>query len=136
MKKIYLVTHPEASHSVDKKVGGWYDRHLTDCGVGCHLESPSTSQNIHGLSGLVLFFSLLLSSLLWVFLSKRCLGIKWFAWFSLLCSLVAIALLPFMAEALESGVGFGLYQRLSYGSQALWVLVFSVVLLRLNVPAK
>ena len=100
------------------------------CDVACALESPSPEQNMHNISGLVLFFSLLLSSLIWVFISNRCLGIKWFAWFSLACSLVAVALLPLMAAAIESGEGFGLYQRLNYGSQALWVLVFALILLR------
>jgi probable phosphoglycerate mutase len=33
MKKIYLVTHAEASHSVEGKVGGWYDSHLTEAGI-------------------------------------------------------------------------------------------------------
>ncbi|PCJ58580.1 MAG: histidine phosphatase family protein [Planctomycetota bacterium] len=33
MKKIYLITHAEASHSVENKVGGWYDSHLTKLGV-------------------------------------------------------------------------------------------------------
>ena len=32
MQKIYLVTHCEASHSVDRKVGGWYDSTLTSFG--------------------------------------------------------------------------------------------------------
>lgn len=52
MKKIFLVTHPEASHTVQNKVGGWYDSELTDRGHqdaarlrhklmthGAHLES-------------------------------------------------------------------------------------------------
>jgi probable phosphoglycerate mutase len=29
MKRIYLVTHCEATHSVEKKVGGWFDSSLT-----------------------------------------------------------------------------------------------------------
>ena len=33
MKNIYLVTHAEASHSIEEKVGGWYDSDLTDSGV-------------------------------------------------------------------------------------------------------
>lgn len=103
------------------------------CDIACDLESPSTEQNIHNISGLALFFSLFISSLIWFFISKRCLGFKWFGWFSLVCSVIAIALLPFMAGAVESGVGFGLYQRLNYGSQALWVFVFAMVLLRRNV---
>lgn len=105
------------------------------CDVGCALESPSSEQNMHNISGLVLFSSLLLSSIIWVFISNRCLGIKWFGWFSLACTIVAMALLPLMAGAVESGEGFGLYQRLNYGSQALWVLVFSVVLLRQKVSS-
>lgn len=100
------------------------------CDAGCNLEAPSAEQNIHNISGLILFFSLLLSSLMWGFIANRCLGIKWFGWFSLLCSVIAIALLPFMASAIESGVGFGLYQRLNYGAQALWIFVFSIALLR------
>jgi len=103
------------------------------CDIACDLESPSTEQNIHNISGLVLFFSLFIASVIWVFISKRCICVKWFEWFSLICSIVAIALLPLMAGAVESGVGFGLFQRLNYGSQALWILVFSIVLLRRNV---
>lgn len=102
------------------------------CDIACDLEAPSAEQNIHNISGLVLFFSLFISSLIWFFISKRCLGFKWFGWFSLVCSVVAIALLPLMAAAVESGVGFGLYQRLNYGSQVLWLLVFAMVLLRRN----
>jgi len=100
------------------------------CDVGCDLALPSREQDLHNLSGLMLFFSLFISSLIWVFIANRCLGVKWFGWFSLVCAIVAIALLPLMADAVEAGVGFGLYQRLNYGSQVVWVFVFAVVLLR------
>ncbi len=33
MKRVYVVTHPEASHHVDGLVGGWYDSHLTSKGL-------------------------------------------------------------------------------------------------------
>jgi len=33
MKKICLVTHAEASHSVEGKVGGWFDSSLTNKGI-------------------------------------------------------------------------------------------------------
>ena len=33
MKRVYVVTHPEASHHVDGLVGGWYDSHLTAKGL-------------------------------------------------------------------------------------------------------
>ena len=32
MRRIYLITHCEASHSVDGKVGGWFDSELTSSG--------------------------------------------------------------------------------------------------------
>ncbi len=103
------------------------------CDVGCALESPSLEQNIHNISGLVLYFSLLLSSLIWVFIAKRLLSIKWFGGFSLVSSVIAIGLLPLMATAVESGSGFGLYQRINYGTQALWIFALSVTLLRVKV---
>ena len=33
MKKIYLVTHTEATHHIDKKVGGWFNSDLTKKGI-------------------------------------------------------------------------------------------------------
>ncbi len=32
MKTLYVVTHPQSVHHVEKKVGGWYDTSLTDHG--------------------------------------------------------------------------------------------------------
>ncbi|BFM12839.1 hypothetical protein R50072_29920 [Simiduia litorea] len=100
------------------------------CDRGCDLVSPSIEQNLHNLAGFIMFLSLLLANLLWVFLAKRQLGVKWFVWFSLAVSLFVIALLPLMASAVESGEGFGLYQRLNYGAQALWVFVLAGLMLR------
>ncbi|MDN3640937.1 DUF998 domain-containing protein [Simiduia curdlanivorans] len=111
-------------HGLSSCLAGFFS-----CDVGCDLTAPSDEQNLHNLAGFVMFLSLLLASFLWVFIAKSCLGVKWFGWFSLAISLIAIALLPLMASAVASGDGFGLYQRLSYGSQALWVLVFSALLL-------
>ncbi len=99
------------------------------CDIACDLESPSLTQNIHKLSGLLMFFSHLFSSLIWVFIAKHLLGIKWFSWFSLACALAAIALLPLIGAAVESGVGFGLYQRLNYAAQVLWIMVLALILL-------
>ncbi|AKG42719.1 phosphoglycerate mutase [Streptomyces xiamenensis] len=33
MRTLYVVTHPEATHHVEKVVGGWHDSHLTPAGV-------------------------------------------------------------------------------------------------------
>ena len=40
MKRICLVTHCEATHSVDGKVGGWYDSELTEKGKQQATELP------------------------------------------------------------------------------------------------
>lgn len=43
MERVYVVTHPEASHHVDRLVGGWYESALTPRGltearqIACHL---------------------------------------------------------------------------------------------------
>lgn len=34
MRRIYVVTHPQATHHVDRLVGGWYDSRLTAAGEG------------------------------------------------------------------------------------------------------
>lgn len=34
MRNLYVVTHPEATHHVDRVVGGWYDSDLTAAGRG------------------------------------------------------------------------------------------------------
>ena len=52
------------------------------CDQGCAPLQPSTSQQIHNLSGLVMFASLTLASLLWVVLGRRLLGSRVFSWFS------------------------------------------------------
>ncbi|WP_067834279.1 histidine phosphatase family protein [Nocardia lijiangensis] len=33
MRKVYVVTHPEATHHVDRVVGGWFDSRLTAAGT-------------------------------------------------------------------------------------------------------
>ena len=76
---------------------------------------------MHNLSGLVMFFSLCLAGLIWIYLSPILLRSKIFAWFSLICTLIALSVLPAMATAIESGSGFGLYQRINYGASVIWV---------------
>lgn len=100
------------------------------CDAGCAPEHPSTSQVLHNLAGLVMAFSLLLASAIWVWLGHRLFASRGFAGFSLLCTLVAVGALPLMAGALESGQGFGLYQRLNYGVSLLWVAGLALMLLR------
>ncbi|CAM3203279.1 cbs domain-containing protein [Ectopseudomonas mendocina] len=91
------------------------------CDQGCAPAQPSFSQQMHNLAGLVMFLSLTLASLLWSFLSKRLLGSRGFGLFSLACTVLAVATVVLMAQAVESGHGFGLYQRINYGISVIWV---------------
>lgn len=33
MQRVYVITHPEASHHVENRVGGWFDSRLTAAGL-------------------------------------------------------------------------------------------------------
>ncbi|MHA6193981.1 DUF998 domain-containing protein [Pseudomonas wadenswilerensis] len=95
------------------------------CDQGCLPAEPSLSQKLHNLSGLVMFVSLTLASVLWIFLGRRLLGSVGFARFSLLCVLLSLVTVGLMAGAMESGHGFGLYQRLNYGVAVVWLAVLA-----------
>ncbi len=98
------------------------------CDAGCNPEVPSLSQNLHNLSGLVMALTLLTASALWVYLSINLVNLKWFSMFSLICTLVALVVIPSMASAMDGGGGFGLYQRINYGASVIWVATLAVVL--------
>lgn len=104
------------------------------CDQGCAPVEPSFSQQMHNLAGLVMFLSLTLASLLWSFLSKRLLGSRGFGVFSLACTVLAVATVVLMAQAVEAGHWFGLYQRINYGISVLWVAGLALMLLRVRQP--
>ena len=98
------------------------------CDQGCAPAQPSFSQQMHNLAGLVMFLSLTLASLLWGFLSKRLLGSRGFWLFSLACTVLAVATVVLMAQAVEAGHSFGLYQRINYGISVIWVAGLALML--------
>ncbi|HWV09922.1 MAG TPA: DUF998 domain-containing protein, partial [Pseudomonas sp.] len=91
------------------------------CDQGCAPAQPSFSQQMHNLAGLLMFLSLTLASLLWGFLGKRLLASAGFGLFSIACAVLAMATVVLMAQAVESGQLFGLYQRINYGISVAWV---------------
>lgn len=94
---------------------------LFSCDAGCAPLQPSTSQQTHNAAGLIMFLSLTLSSGLWALLGKTLLSSSCFAWFSAICTLLAVITAGLMAQAVETGHGFGLYQRINYGISVLWI---------------
>jgi hypothetical membrane protein len=100
------------------------------CDIGCKLESPSTSQTIHNYSGLVMFVSLFLASVVWVYLGRKLLQSMPFTLFSIMCALVTLVTLPLMGKALEAGHFFGLYQRINYGTSVIWVAGLALLMLK------
>lgn len=103
-------------HAVGSLGTGWFA-----CDQGCAPDQPSTSQQLHNLSGLLMFLSLTLASGLWVWLGARVADSRALAVTSLVCTLWAIITIGFMGQAMQSGELFGLYQRLNYGVGVVWV---------------
>lgn len=77
-----------------------------------------------------MFLSLVIASGVWVYLGSKLLESKALGIFSLLCTVLAFAVLAPMVFAIESGLGLGLYQRLNYGASVIWVAWLAYVLFR------
>ena len=103
-------------HGIGSITAGYFS-----CDAGCHPAVPSSAQVLHNLSGLIMFATLTVACALWVWLGKKLLNSNLLALFSLGCFVAAISVLPFMAEAVDLGQKFGLYQRINYGVSVVWV---------------
>lgn len=112
-------------HGLGSLGTGWFA-----CDRGCTPVEPSFSQQMHNLSGLLMFLSLTLASVLWVGLGQRLARSRAFALWSLLCAVLAVVTVVLMAGAAQSGEYFGLYQRLNYGVSVIWVATFALQSLR------
>lgn len=112
-------------HAVGSLGTGWFA-----CDQGCAPDQPPTSQQLHDLSGLLMFLSLTLASGLWVWLGARVADSRALAVTSLVCTLWAIITIGFMGQAMQSGELFGLYQRLNYGVGVVWVAAIAGYSLR------
>lgn len=112
-------------HGVGSLGTGWFA-----CDAGCAPVTPSLSQQLHNLSGLLMFLSLTVACVLWIGLGQRLARSRGLAWWSLLCAVLAVVTVLLMARAAESGQLFGLYQRLNYGVSLLWLAALALVSLR------
>ncbi|MCE5993614.1 DUF998 domain-containing protein [Pseudomonas sp. 5FOS] len=117
-------------HGLGSLGTGWFP-----CDQGCAPAQPSRSQQLHNLSGLLMFFSLTLASALWAWLGNRIAGSWALALFSLACVVLAIITVALMGHAAQNGQLFGLYQRLNYGVSVIWVASLAWTSLRTPVSS-
>jgi len=96
------------------------------CDMGCPLVGGSLDQNIHTLSGLVMFSSLSAACLMWCSPIFNLTGNGVFSRFSLVCLVLASVFLLITTVTLFLGEYAGLFERLSYGVLCAWLLVLAI----------
>ena len=99
---------------------------LFPCDEDLGIPKPSKVQVVHNLAGLVMYFSLLVTCLLWVFKTHHL--PQWFSLYSALSALISVVTLVMMLRALKTNINLGLYQRINYGVLAVWVMVLGICL--------
>jgi len=112
-------------HGVGSILAGYFP-----CDVGCNPDSTSLNQTLHGIGGLIMLVTLLIAPAIWIFIARKVLAASWFGWISVVCVLLQLAVVPLMAAALDSGEGFGFYQRIAYGIPLIWLFLFAALLLK------
>lgn len=90
-----------------------------------YIKTPTVSCNIHSWAGFIMLLSLLIAPLLVVF-SESVSVI--FRWFSAVSAGFTIYFLVLLAKAFKARKHAGVYQRVSYGIQLLWLSAFSWVI--------
>lgn len=95
-----------------------------------HITSPSMSCKIHSWSGMIMLFSLLTAPLIVVLSNNFSVGLRLFSGLSIV---ICLAFTKKLGAAYKAKSIPGLYQRLSYGVQVLWLLIFNVYVLHVGV---
>jgi hypothetical membrane protein len=129
----YLIQLPEAPdstlwigimvvlHGLGTWVCGWFPMDQDP-----YTEQPTTACNIHSYSGLVMLISLIIAPAIAMFESSYAPALRVLSGLSIgLCIFFSYRL----ALAFKQRSNPGLHQRLSYGSQIAWLLVFSLFML-------
>ncbi|MDO6421366.1 DUF998 domain-containing protein [Saccharophagus degradans] len=87
-----------------------------------YTQTPSKKCEVHTLAGVVMLLSLLIANVLVIFANVSS-GLRVF---SAVCLVLVVVFLILMAQAFKQRGNVGLYQRLSYGAQLLWLAGVSV----------
>jgi len=107
------------AHGIGTLVAGYFPMDADP-----YTEHPSRSCNIHTIAGIVMLLSLLVAPVL-VFFTAVPLSFKLF---SALCLVLFLLFTGMMAQEYNKRGKIGLYQRLSYGAQLLWLAGYSLLL--------
>ena len=99
------------------------------CDLGCPIVGGSLEQNLHTLSGILMFGSLSLACLLWSFPSFELSDNPVFSKYSFACFLAASVCLLISLLAYWFGSYAGFFERLSYGILCTWLFVLSIKLI-------
>lgn len=101
---------------------------LFPCDEDLGIPDPSKRQVIHNLAGLVMYFSLLATCLLWTIKIHNLPA--WFSLYSAVSAVISVVALVLMLRAIKTNINLGLYQRINYGVLAVWVVVLSLMLMK------
>ena len=107
-------------HGVGTWVAGYYPMDADP-----QTKTPTLSCQIHSWAGLVMLLSLLIAPVLVAASSYASIS---FRLFSILCVGITGYLVILLASAFKQQANAGLYQRLAYGVQLLWLSAFSLVI--------
>lgn len=89
-----------------------------------YTETPTTSCNIHTAAGVVMLLSLILAPVFSFFIEVP----DAFKYFTGACLIAFVIFTVLMGKAYNARGKIGLYQRLSYGAQLVWLAGYSVIL--------
>ena len=112
-------------HGVGSIMAGYFP-----CDAGCNPDSTSLNQTLHGIGGLIMLITFLIAPAIWVFIARKVIVARWFSWASAVCVLLQLMVVPLMEGSLESGEGFGFYQRIAYGIPLVWLFLLAALLLK------
>lgn len=108
-------------HAICTWVCGWFPMD-----ADAYTNSPSQSCKIHSWSGLILLVSFIIAPKIVIFSSSYPLLLRFI---SAVCLLCCFYFSYKLTQAFKLKTVPGLYQRLSYGSQILWLFVYSLFLI-------
>lgn len=93
-----------------------------------YTKSPTLSCKVHSWAGFIMLLSLLIAPILIAFSPSSETISLYFRVFSIACAAAAIYYLFAMAKAVKQQTTPGIYQRISYGFQLIWLSALSLLL--------